>query len=49
MEEIRQVAFKQYGARFTLMDKVEVTGPGTHPVWKYLTGELTSHTETTFT
>ena len=39
MEEIRQVAFKQHGARVTLMDKVEVTGPGAHPVWKYLTGE----------
>ena len=39
MEEIRQVALKQYGVRFTLMDKVEVTGAGAHPVWKYLTGE----------
>ena len=39
MEEIRQVAFKQHGARVTLMDKVEVTGPRAHPVWKYLTGE----------
>ena len=43
MEEIRQVAFKQHGARFTLMDKVEVTGPGAHPVWKYLTGEQQFH------
>jgi len=37
MEEIRQVAFKQHGVRFTLMDKVEVTGPGAHPVWTFLT------------
>ena len=47
MEEIRQVAFKQHGVRFTLMDKVEVTGPGAHPVWTFLTGEQTSHTEST--
>ena len=43
MEEIRQVAFRQHGVRFTLMDKVEVTGPGAHPVWTHLTGQQTSH------
>jgi len=36
-EDIRHVAFKQYGVRFNLMDKVEVTGTEAHPVWKYLT------------
>ena len=36
--DIREVAFKRYGARFTVMEKVEVTGPGQHPVWKFLTG-----------
>ena len=37
--DIREVAFKRYGARFTVMEKVEVTGPGQHPVWRFLTGE----------
>ena len=42
-EDIRHVAFKQYGVRFNLMDKVEVTGTEAHPVWKYLTGLQNSH------
>ena len=37
--DIREVAFSRYRARFTVMEKVEVTGPGQHPVWRFLTGE----------
>ena len=35
--EITELAYKHYQVRFPLMDKVEVTGPRAHPVWKYLT------------
>ena len=29
--------FSQYGAKFTVFQKVEVFGPKSSPVWKYLT------------
>jgi len=29
---------KKYGIDFRLMDKVEITGAGAHPVWTFLTG-----------
>ena len=46
--DIREVAFKRYGARFTVMEKVEVTGPGQHPVWRFLTGEWSTYLSITF-
>jgi len=35
--QIRKVVFSQYGAKFTVFQKVEVFGPKSSPVWKYLT------------
>ena len=35
--QIREVVFSQYGAKFTVFQKVEVFGPKSSPVWKYLT------------
>ena len=39
-EDIRDVAFGQYGVRFTMMDKVDVKDANVHPVWKFLTGNI---------
>ena len=41
-EEIRDVAFNQYGVKFHLFQKVDVHGANSSPVWRYLTGGLTS-------
>ena len=36
-EEIKEVAFKRHGAKFTVFQKVEVLGANRSPVWRYLT------------
>jgi len=41
-DDIKDVAFSQYGVRFTLMDKVDVKDDGAHPVWRFLTGKTFS-------
>ena len=37
-EEIRDVAFNQYGVKFPVFQKVDVHGSNSSPVWRYLTG-----------
>merc|ERR1712080_38255 len=47
-DEIRDVAFNTYKVDFTLMDKVDVFGPGAHPVWKHLVGASSVQPEWNF-
>lgn len=35
-EEIRQFCSVNYGVTFPMFDKIEVNGPGTHPLYRYL-------------
>lgn len=35
-EEVRDFARRRYGAEFTIFEKVDVNGPGTHPVFHFL-------------
>eukprot|EP00878_Enallax_costatus_P003376 GHUV01003585.1.p1 GENE.GHUV01003585.1~~GHUV01003585.1.p1 ORF type:complete len:193 (+),score=40.64 GHUV01003585.1:133-711(+) len=35
-DQIKQFVQQKFGANFTFMEKVDVNGPTTHPVWKYL-------------
>lgn len=35
-EEERQYAYKKFGFEFPVYDKIEVNGPGAHPLYKYL-------------
>lgn len=35
-EEERQWAFRKFGFEFPVMDKIEVNGPNTHPIYKVL-------------
>mmetsp|Transcript_19725 Transcript_19725/g.62096 ORF Transcript_19725/g.62096 Transcript_19725/m.62096 type:complete len:108 (+) Transcript_19725:364-687(+) len=35
-EEVAAFARRRYGARFTVFEKVDVNGPGTHAVFRYL-------------
>jgi len=37
-DEIRNVAFNEYGVEFPVFQKSNVHGPNAHPVWKFLTG-----------
>jgi len=36
--EVEAFVQSEFGVEFRMMEKVEVEGPGAHPVWKYLTG-----------
>ena len=38
-EEIGAFCQKNYGVSFQMMDKVEVNGPGAHPLYRWLTSE----------
>ncbi|KAI8464956.1 MAG: glutathione peroxidase [Monoraphidium minutum] len=40
-EQIRSFVKDKYGVKFTMMEKVDVNGPSTHPVWSYLKGACT--------
>lgn len=35
-QQIQSFTRDNYGVKFTLMEKVDVNGPRTHPVWQYL-------------
>lgn len=35
-DEERQAAFTKFGFEFDVFDKIEVNGPGTHPLYKFL-------------
>jgi glutathione peroxidase len=38
-EEIAAFCSRNYGVTFPMAEKVEVNGPGAHPLWQYLTRE----------
>ena len=38
-EEERQFAYKKFGFEFPMYDKVEVNGPGAHPLYQFLRQE----------
>ena len=38
-EEIRSFCDTSYGVTFPMFEKIEVNGPGTHPVYQFLKGE----------
>ncbi|KIZ00964.1 hypothetical protein MNEG_6998 [Monoraphidium neglectum] len=37
-DQIRKFVDTKYGVKFQMMEKVDVNGPSTHPVWQYLKG-----------
>ncbi|HEY1707076.1 MAG TPA: glutathione peroxidase [Rhizomicrobium sp.] len=38
-EEIGQFCMKNYGVSFPMMEKIDVNGPGAHPLYNWLKGE----------
>ena len=43
--DIKDFATNKYGAGFPIFDKIEVNGPNTHDVYKFLRGNSTHRTE----